>query len=83
VIKNGDKVLHNEAQMHFNRLMHHAEEFERYLHKGLGPEMAEAEDDINSSIVGMVWKLYDLDAEVRDRFIAHMNEFDENGSDSK
>ncbi len=45
--------------------------------------MAEAEDDINSSIVGMVWKLYDLDAEVRDKFIAHMNAFNENGSDSK
>ena len=83
VIKHGDKVLRNEAKMHFNRLMHHAQEFERYLHQGLGPEMAEAEDDINSSIIGMVWKLYDLPAEERDRFVEHINAFEDNGSDNK
>lgn len=77
VIQMGDKVLRNEAKMHFNRLMHHAQEFEKYLHKGLGPELAEAEDEINSSIVGMVWKLYDLDSEVRARFIDYMNNFEE------
>ena len=75
VIKHGDKVLRNEAKMHFNRLMHHAQEFERYLHQGLGAEMAEAEDEINSAIVNMVWNLYDLPAEERERFIDHMNEF--------
>ena len=83
VIKHGDKVLRNEAKMHFNRLMHHAQEFERYLHQGLGPEMAEAEDDINSSIIGMVWKLYDLPAEERDRFVEHINAFEDNGSDNQ
>ena len=84
VIHYGEKQLRNEAKMHFNRLMHHAQEFEKYLHAGLGAEMAKAEDDINSSIVGMVWKLYDLDAEVRDRFIVHMNNFDEdNGSNNE
>jgi hypothetical protein len=65
-----------EAKMHFNRLMHHATEFEKYLHKGLGPEMAQAEDEINSAIVNMVWNLYDLPAEERERFIDHMNEFE-------
>ena len=84
VIQHSGKVMRNEAKMHFNRLMHHAQEFEKYLHQGLGAEMAEAEDDINSSIVGMVWKLYDLSPEVRDRFIVHMNSFDEdNGSNNK
>jgi hypothetical protein len=63
--------------------MHHAQEFERYLHQGLGPEMAEAEDDINSSIIGMVWKLYDLPSEERDRFVEHINAFEDNGSDNK
>ena len=77
VIQHSGKVLRNEAKMHFNRLMHHAQEFERYLHAGLGPELAEAEDDINSSIVDMVWKLYDLTPEDRDRFIEHMNNFEE------
>ena len=76
VIKYGDKQLRNEAKMHFNRLMHHAQEFERYLHQGLGPELAEAEDEINSSIVGMVWRLYDLTPEERDRFVEHINNFD-------
>ena len=78
VIKTGDKVLHNEAKMHFNRLMHHAEEFERYLHKGLGPEVAQAEDEINSAIVGLVWKVYDLDTNDRERFIDHINNFETN-----
>lgn len=78
VIKNGNKMLHKEAKMHFNRLMHHAEEFEKYLHKGLGPDMAEAEDEINTAIVGLVWKLYDLDAKDRERFIDHINEFEPN-----
>lgn len=77
VIKYGDKQLRNEAKMHFNRLMHHAQEFERYLHQGLGPELAEAEDEINSSIVGMVWRLYDLEPETRNRFMEHMNNFEE------
>ena len=83
VIKHGDKVLRNEAKMHFNRLMHHAQEFERYLHQGLGPEMAESEDDINSSIIGMVWKLYDLPSEERDRFVEHINAFEDNGIDNQ
>ena len=76
VIQHSGKVLKNESKMHFNRLMHHAQEFEKHLHKGLGPEMAEAEDDINSAIVGMVWQLYDLPAEERDRFVDHINNFD-------
>jgi len=76
VIHYGDKSLKMEAKMHFNRLMHHAVEFEKYLHKGLGPEMAQAEDEINSAIVNMVWNLYDLPSEERERFIDHMNEFE-------
>jgi len=76
VIQHSGKVLRNEAKMHFNRLMHHAQEFESYLHKGLGPEMAEAEDDINSAIVGMVWQLYDLSPEERDKFVEHINTFE-------
>lgn len=76
VIKHSDKVLRNEAKMHFNRLMHHAQEFEKFLHQGIGPDMAAAEDDINSAIVGMVWKLYDLSPEERDKFVEHINNFE-------
>jgi hypothetical protein len=76
VIQHSGKVLRNEAKMHFNRIMHHTQEFEKYLHQGLGKEMAQAEDEINSAIVGMVWQLYDLPAEERDRFIEHLNNFD-------
>ena len=83
VIQPSGKVLRNEAKMHFNRLMHHAQEFEKFLHQGLGPEIAQAEDDINSSIVGMVWRLYDLTPEDRDRFIEHINAFEDNGSDNE
>lgn len=77
VIHYGDKPLRNEAKMHFNRLMHHATEFERYLHKGLGPDMATAEDEINSAIVSMIWNLYDLPAEERERFIDYINDFEQ------
>lgn len=83
VIQHSGKVLRNEAKMHFNRLMHHAQEFEKFLHQGLGPEIAQAEDDINSSIVGMVWRLYDLTPEDRDRFIEHINAFEDNGNDNE
>jgi hypothetical protein len=83
VIQHSGKVLRNEAKMHFNRLMHHAQEFEKFLHQGLGSDIAQAEDDINSAIVDMVWKLYDLDNEERDRFIEHINSFEDNGSNNE
>ena len=83
VIQHSGKVLRNEAKMHFNRLMHHAQEFEKFLHQGLGPDIAQAEDDINSAIVDMVWKLYDLDSEERDKFIQHINAFEDNGSNNE
>jgi hypothetical protein len=83
VIQHSGKVLRNEAKMHFNRLMHHAQEFEKFLHQGLGSDIAQAEDDINSAIVDMVWKLYDLDNEERDRFIEHINAFEDNGSNNE
>lgn len=83
VIQHSGKVLKNESKMHFNRLMHYALEFEKHLHKGLGPEMAAAEDDINSAIVGMVWKLYDLPAKERERFVDYINEFEEDGGDNQ
>lgn len=83
VIQHSGKVLRNEAKMHFNRLMHHAQEFEKFLHQGLGSDIAQAEDDINSAIVDMVWKLYDLDNEERDKFIQHINAFEDNGSNNE
>jgi hypothetical protein len=79
VIQHSGRVLRNEAKMHFNRIMHHTQEFEKYLHQGLGKEMAKAEDEINSAIVGMVWQLYDLPPEERDRFIEYLNNFDPDG----
>lgn len=85
VIQHSGKAMRNEAKMHFNRIMHHTQEFEKYLHQGLGSEMAEAEDDINSAIVNMVWHLWDLPSDERDRFIEYINNFnpDTDGSNNE
>jgi hypothetical protein len=76
VIKHGENELRNEAKMYFNRILSSCVDFEKFLHKNLGEEVAQAEDDINCSIIGMVWKLYDLEAEDRERFVIHLNNFD-------
>ena len=75
VIKYGTRVLTQEVKMHFNRLLHDATEFEKFLHQSLGKELAEHEDDINSSIISLVWQIFDLSPEERERFIDYINKF--------
>lgn len=77
VIKNSPKTLNNEAKMHFNRLLNDAAQFEKYIHKEMGPEMATFEDDINSEIINLVWKIFDLSSEGREEFINHINKFEQ------
>lgn len=77
VIKNSNRRLNHEAKMHFNRLLNDATQFEKYIHREMGPEMASYEDDINSSIISLVWKVFDLPAADREQFINYINEFED------
>ncbi len=77
VIKRSGKKLNNEAKMHFNRLLNEATQFEKYIHKEVGPEIASLEDDINSDIIHFVWKLFDLPAKERDEFFEYINKFED------
>jgi hypothetical protein len=76
VIEKSDRKLNHTAKMYFNRLLAACKLFEKYLHANLGPELAEHEDEINSSIVNIVWNLYEMTAEERGQFIDHINKFD-------
>jgi len=71
-----EKQLRNEAKMHFNRVLNSCKNFEKFLHKELGQEISEMEDDINSSIIGLVWNLYEMSSDQREQFIDYMNEFE-------
>jgi hypothetical protein len=75
VVKYSDKKLVNELKMHFNRLLNESLNFEKTLHRMLGKEFAEQEDDVNSSVIDLVCKIFDMDDDVRDKFIAHINKF--------
>lgn len=76
-IKYGDKQLTRELKMHFNRLLNDSLQFEKYLHSMLGEEMAQHEEDINHQIIDLVWKIFDLPEGQLDKFIDHINAFEE------
>lgn len=77
VIKHSDKQLRHDVKMHFNRLLHEATQFEKFLHQQLGEEMAEAEDSINSAVVDLVWQIFDMSEEEVQKFFDHINAFQE------
>jgi len=76
VIKNSDRKLNHESKMHFNRLLNDATQFEKYIHREMGPEMASHEDDINSAVINLVWNLFDLPAKDREQFIEYISNFE-------
>jgi uncharacterized protein YjaG (DUF416 family) len=65
------------VKLHFNRLLHHSVEFEKFLHQQLGKDMAEAEDTINSSIIDLVWQIFDMEEDEVNKFIEYINNFDQ------
>lgn len=75
VIKYSNRELAKEVKMHFNRILHDGVELEKAVHKALGDEMAGYEDDINSMIIEMVWRIFDLPPDERDAFLDHINKF--------
>jgi len=78
VIKHSDKMLRQDVKLHFNRLLHEATQFEKFLKVQLGPDMAEAEDSINSAIVDLVWQIFDMSDDQIEKFFDHVNAFEEN-----
>jgi hypothetical protein len=76
VIQKSGRVMKNEMKMYFNRILNDCQQFEKELHRQLGTENAENEDDVNSSIVGLVWDLFDMDTDEREQFIEYINNFE-------
>lgn len=70
-----ERIVKNEAKMHLNLMMNALENFQKFLHKGIGPEVANLEDELNSSVFEMIWNLFHMEPNERDAFIQHMNEF--------
>ena len=77
VIKYSDLKLRHDVKLHFNRLMNDATQFEKFLHQQLGQDMAEAEDSINSSIIELVWQIFDMNEAQLKKFFDHINSFQE------
>lgn len=75
VVKYSDKQLVRELKMHFNRLLTESMNFENTLHRMLGPDWADQEEEINCAVIDLVSKIFDMEEEVRQKFIAHINTF--------
>ena len=76
VIDKSERKLEHKAKLYFNKLLNSCKLFEKYIHAELGPELAEHEDEINGSIVNIIWNLYEMTADERGQFIDHMNAFE-------
>jgi hypothetical protein len=77
VIRHGERVLRQDAKLHFNRLLNDALQFEKYLHKELGPEVSEYEDDINSLVISLVWQIFDMDQEEVNKFFDYLEKYND------
>lgn len=77
IIKYSDKKVRNDVKMHFNRLINDAAQFEKFLHQQLGKEFSEAEDSINSSVIDLVWQIFEMDDVTVNKFFDHLNKFQE------
>jgi hypothetical protein len=65
-----------EAKMRFNKLMFECREFLRQLQKGLGPEMAEQEEEMNEELFALIWNIFNLDPSERSAYLNHVSEFE-------
>lgn len=81
VIQKSDRKLTQLAKMYFNQCLTACTNFEKYIHREMGPEVASDEDEINSSIVGLVWNLFEMTPDEREQFIDYINEFEYKKSD--
>jgi hypothetical protein len=75
VVKYSDKQLVRELKLHFNRLLTESLNFEKTLQRMLGKEFSDQEDEVNTAVIDMVCKIFDMEEEVRQKFIVHINTF--------
>lgn len=76
VIQKSEKKLTHLSKMYFNECLNACTNFEKFIHREMGPDLAEAEDEINGSIVGLVWNLFEMTPDEREQFIDYINEFE-------
>ncbi len=83
VVKLSGKTLRNDMRLHFNRILNSLQNFEKHLHRELGAAGAAEEDDINSSICHLVWSIFDMEADERERFLNYINDFNNDSSNTE
>lgn len=82
VVHFSGKQMRHEVKYHFNQVKNACTMFEKFIHRELG-EMAEQEDDINSGICNLVWQIFEMNPETREKFLNHMNQFEYDIEESK
>ncbi len=70
------KEIRGELKMYLNRALVNAENFEKELHKYLGPEMAKEEDNMNIAVLEHVQRIYELTTEEKESFFDHMEKWE-------
>ena len=75
VIKYSDRKPRQDVKLHFNRLMNDAAQFEKFLHQQFDQDMIKAEENINHSIIDLVWQIFEMDDETLTKFTEHINNF--------
>ncbi len=76
VIKHGKVKLTHEAKYHFNQVYNSCKLFEKFVHELVGKEQTEMEDEVNSTLIGIVWSIYEMKEDEREAFITHMEKFE-------
>lgn len=76
VIKHGEYKLTHETKYRFNQVYNSCRLFEKFVHELVGKEQSEMEDEVNSLLIGIVWSIYEMDADEREAFITHMEKFE-------
>jgi len=76
VIKHGKVKLTHEAKYYFNQVYNSCRMFEKFVHEIVGKDHTEMEDEVNSTLIGIVWSIYEMNSEEREAFITHMEKFE-------
>lgn len=76
VIKLGNQKLTQEAKYYFNQVYNSCRLFEKFVHQLVGKEQTEMEEEVNGLLIGIVWSIYEMEAEEREAFISHMEKFE-------
>jgi hypothetical protein len=75
VVHYSGKQLRFDVKHHFYRVKNACNMFEKFIHQEIG-EMANQEDDINSGICNLVWQIFEMKPEDRERFLEYINKFE-------